>query len=59
MEAIYENIFNKAEELTNKNYKEKYASYRLSDCNAILINHTTKKFWYTIKPDADFIISLK
>ena len=52
MEAIYQNIFSTAEELSNKNYEEKYSSFSLSDCNAILINHSTKKFWYTIKSDA-------
>ena len=59
MEAIYQNIFSKAEELSNKNYEEKYSSFSLSDCNAILINHSTKKFWYTIKSDAEHICSLK
>tara|TARA_B100000809_G_C14913434_1_gene450695 strand:- start:380 stop:568 length:189 start_codon:yes stop_codon:yes gene_type:complete len=58
MEGIYRNAFEKGEELSSKNYKEKRASFALSKCNAVLINHSTKKFWYTIKEDAQFIISL-
>ena len=59
MEAIYQNSLSKAQELIHKNYEEKNATFNFSDCNTILINHATKNFWYTIKSDADFIISLK
>lgn len=58
MEGIYRNHFEKGEELINKNYKEKEASCEFRKCNAVLINHFTKKFWYTTKEDAEFIISL-
>lgn len=58
METIYQNIFEKTEELIRKNYKEKDASFKLSKCNTILINHRAKSFWYTIKSDAENIISL-
>ena len=58
MEAIYQNIFSKAQELIHKNYEEKNATFKLSKCNTILINHRAKSFWYTIKSDAENIISL-
>lgn len=58
MELIARNIFEKGYQLNERNYKELGATFPTSSCDAVLVNHTTKQFWFTQKEDAEKIIGL-
>lgn len=47
MEIISENIYKKAEELSKENYTELRKTNPLTECNAIVVSHCNKNFWFS------------
>lgn len=57
MELVSRNIMDKAISLSEKNYQETDANFKLSECDSVLINHPNKQFWFTKRSFAESIIN--
>lgn len=58
MQKFSINIFEKAQELNNLNYKEENSNFPLSQCDTILVNNFNQTYWFTKKGLAEHIVSL-